>query len=77
MSKDSGIQGNPTGGQWHCAHCREPIGAYEPMVTVDDGQARRTSRTAEIRAGRLASEHYHHACYVLEHGEPPSEARVR
>jgi hypothetical protein len=39
------------------------------MVTVDDGRARRTSRTVEIRAGRLASEDYHHACYVLEHGE--------
>jgi hypothetical protein len=59
--------------RWCCAHCREPIGAYEPMVTVDDGRARRTSRTVEIRAGRLASEDYHHACYVLEHGEPLAE----
>jgi len=59
--------------QWCCAHCREPIGAYEPMVTVDDGRARRTSRTVEIRAGRLASEDYHHACYVLERDEPLAE----
>jgi hypothetical protein len=44
------------------------------MVTIDDGRARGTSRTAEIRAGRLASEEdYHHACYGLEHGEPLAE----
>jgi hypothetical protein len=55
--------------QWRCAYCREPIGAYEPMVTVEDGQARRTSRTAEIRAGRFASEPYHQACHVLKAGE--------
>ena len=55
--------------QWRCAHCREPIGAYEPMITIEDGQARQTSRTAEIRAGRFASERYHQACHVLECGE--------
>jgi hypothetical protein len=62
---------HPTG-QWDCAHCGELIGTYEPMVTVDDGLVRKTSRTAEIRAGRLASEHYHLACYRLEHREPPA-----
>jgi len=73
MGKGQGMQGNPIGEQWRCAHCSEPIGAYEPMITVEGGRARRTSRTVEIRAGRLAPEHYHHACYVLEHEEPLAE----
>jgi hypothetical protein len=73
MGDGLGVQGRPSGEQWRCAHCADLIGAYEPMVTVEDGRARRTSRTAELRAGRLASEAYHHACYVLEHGEPLAE----
>lgn len=72
MGKGQGMQGNPTGEQWQCVHCGETIGAYEPMVTVKDGRARRTSRTVETRAGRFASAHYHHACYMLEHEEPPA-----
>ncbi|MGN6373145.1 MAG: hypothetical protein ACTHM1_09160 [Solirubrobacteraceae bacterium] len=64
----------PTGEQWRCAHCGEPIGAYEPMVTVEGDRVRRTSRTVEQRTGGVAVERYHHACYVLAHGEPPHRA---
>jgi hypothetical protein len=67
------MQGRHSDQQWQCAHCGEQIGAYEPMVVVEDGRARRSSRTAELRAGRLASEHYHHACYLLGHDEPPAD----
>jgi hypothetical protein len=68
------MHGHPGNEPWLCAHCGEPVGAYEPMVTVENGRARRTSRTAELRAGRLASEHrYHQACYVIEDAEPPAE----
>lgn len=69
MGAGPGMQGCSGGEQWGCPYCGELIGAYEPIVTVEDGRARRTSRTAELRAGRLASAHFHHACYVLEHGE--------
>lgn len=59
---------HPSGEQWRCARCADLIGAYEPIVTVQNGQARQTSRTAELRTGRrLPSEHYHEACYLLEH----------
>jgi hypothetical protein len=61
------------GEQWGCARCGEPIGTYEPIVTVRDGRARRTSKTAEQRGDRLASEHFHEACYLLERGVPPVE----
>lgn len=67
------MQGRLTDEQWRCVHCTDLIGAYEPMVTVEHGRARRTSRTAELQTGRLASEHYHHACYLLNHSEPPVE----
>lgn len=43
--------------------------AYEPMVKVEDGQPHQTSRTAELRAGRLAAARYHRACYVLTHDD--------
>jgi hypothetical protein len=55
------------GEQWRCARCADLIGAYEPMVAVENGRACLTSRTAELRTGRRASEHYHEACYLLEH----------
>ncbi|MGA8354073.1 MAG: hypothetical protein WB698_07900 [Solirubrobacteraceae bacterium] len=67
------MQGRPSSELWRCTHCADLIGAYEPTVAVEDGRARRTSRTAEQRAGRLTSEHYHHACYVLAYGEPLAE----
>lgn len=73
MGTGPGMQGRPGGEQWHCARCGELIGAYEPMIVVENGRARRSSRTAELRAGRLASEHYHEACYILKQGEAPVE----
>jgi hypothetical protein len=65
------MQGNAREERWCCVHCGDAIGAYEPIVQVGDGDARRTSRTQETRSGRPAGEYFHHACYVSVHGEPP------
>ncbi|HTQ69029.1 MAG TPA: hypothetical protein VMI13_10100 [Solirubrobacteraceae bacterium] len=66
-----GMHGLPGGEQWRCAHCAELLGAYEPIVGVEHGQARRTSRAAELRAGRSpAGEAYHEGCYPLRHDRP-------
>jgi hypothetical protein len=74
MDRGVDTQGAAGGEQWRCARCDESIGAYEPIiVVVENGRARRSSRTAELRAGRLASTHYHEACYLLEYGELPAE----
>jgi hypothetical protein len=66
------MQGHATGEHWRCADCGDVIGAYEPVVMVGEGQVRRTSRTAELRAGRLESEHYHLACYLRTHAQVPA-----
>jgi hypothetical protein len=31
----------------HCAHFRDVIGAYEPMILIEDGRPRKTSPSAE------------------------------
>jgi hypothetical protein len=45
-----------------CKHCGDVIGAYEPMVVIDAGRPRGTSRAAED--GALLEESYHEACYL-------------
>lgn len=67
MGRDVDTPGRADDEQWRCAQCADLIGAYEPVVTIEDGQARLTSRRAELRTGRRPSEHYHEACYLLEH----------
>ncbi len=52
-----------------CRHCEEVIGVYEPMVVLDEGRARRTSRAAERDGGELVGECYHHACYAQLQGD--------
>lgn len=36
-----------------CAHCGEVIGVYEPIIVVQSGDARETSRAAEPELARL------------------------
>jgi len=54
-----------------CRHCGDVIGAYEPMIVLRGGQARKTSRAAERDAGVSAHECYHDACYAQAHDEDP------
>ena len=44
-------------------HCGDVIGAYEPMILVEDGKPRKTSTSAEQDRGPHAGECYHAACY--------------
>jgi len=49
------------------------IGVYEPLVVVDDGEAREGSRAAEPELCAERAEHhhrsyYHRSCY-MEHGQ--------
>jgi hypothetical protein len=47
-----------------CKHCEDVIGAYEPMIVLEGGRARATSRAAEQDgAWGLAGKCYHAACY--------------
>ncbi|MFI5037083.1 MAG: hypothetical protein ACHP93_01225 [Solirubrobacterales bacterium] len=54
-----------------CHHCGDVIGAYEPMIVLAEGEARRTSRAAERAAGAPMRECYHSACYSQAHDEDP------
>lgn len=54
-----------------CRHCKDVIGAYEPIVVVRDGRPHQTSRTAEQGLASDVSECYHSACYLATHGEDP------
>jgi hypothetical protein len=58
-------------GTLRCHHCGDVIGAYEPMIVLCGGEARRTSRSAEREAGAPTHECYHDACYTQAHGEDP------
>ena len=44
-------------------HCGDVIGAYEPMILVEDGRPRKTSTSAEQDRDPHAGECYHVACY--------------
>jgi hypothetical protein len=46
-----------------CRDCGEPIGVYEPLIALVEGQPRETSRAAQTHLGELAAECYHRACY--------------
>jgi hypothetical protein len=47
---------------FRCAHCDELIGVYEPLVVVQRGEVRMTSRAAEPQLeGR--GEYYHGFCH--------------
>jgi hypothetical protein len=46
-----------------CHHCGEPIGVYEPLVTLVDGHEHETSRLAEPHAASVFSACYHRECF--------------
>jgi hypothetical protein len=58
-----------------CRHCEDVIGVYEPMIVLDNGRARDTSRAAEQDDAGLVGECYHSACYAQAHGESPGAVR--
>jgi hypothetical protein len=51
-----------------CSRCGEPIGVYEPLVVIERGRARRTSRAAEPEIATAPGEYRHLACH--EHRAP-------
>lgn len=54
-----------------CAHCRELIGIYEPMMLLSDGAPARTSRAALSKDEPLAGEAFHADCYAQREPEGP------
>jgi hypothetical protein len=53
-----------------CRHCGDVIGVYEPMIVLDEGQARKTSRAVEATPGPLG-ECYHNECFTRARGDAP------
>jgi hypothetical protein len=59
-----------------CEHCDDVIGVYEPMIVLEHGRTRDTSRAAEqvivsgltSESSGLTGECYHVACYEQAHG---------
>lgn len=49
-----------------CQRCGDVIGAYEPMIVLEDGDARETSKAADPKAASERGEHYHRDCYLLD-----------
>jgi len=49
-----------------CQRCGDVIGTYEPMIVLEDGDARETSKVADQKATSEWSEYYHHACYLAD-----------
>lgn len=47
----------------YCECCGDVIGAYEPMILLEDGKPRKTSVATEQGTNRAPGEHYHAACY--------------
>jgi len=46
-----------------CSHCGDRIGVYEPLVAIDDGRARETSRAAEPEMTHTSDLCYHRTCF--------------
>lgn len=53
-----------------CAHCQEVIGVYEPLIVLDAGEPRETSRAAEPMLPLDGAEHYHRTCYLERFSQP-------
>ncbi len=51
-----------------CIQCGDVIGAYERMVLLADGRARRTSRSSERARELSVGERCPDACYTQAHG---------
>jgi hypothetical protein len=51
-----------------CWHCGDVIGVYEPMMIVEDGEVRETSRLLERAGGpewARAADCYHESCFAI------------
>jgi hypothetical protein len=46
-----------------CRCCGEPIGVYEPLIAIERGRPRRTSRAAEPTLVRTPGEYRHADCH--------------
>jgi len=46
-----------------CGHCEEPIGVYEPLITLAEGHTRETSRAAEPHVISRGARCYHRSCF--------------
>lgn len=48
----------------HCGDCGKVIGVYEPLIDLDGGRPRETSRAQE-QHGREWGRCYHRECWLL------------
>jgi hypothetical protein len=62
--------GAPVSGP-RCRLCGESIGVYEPLVAVEWGRARKTSRAAEAEIATTPGEYWHLACHEHLCGTTP------
>lgn len=58
-----------------CSCCGESIGVYEPLIAVERGRARRTSRAAEPQIATSPGEYRHLECHVLRGRAAEQDAR--
>jgi hypothetical protein len=56
-----------------CSCCGEPVGVYEPLVAIERGRARQTSRAAEPAIATTPGEYRHLACHA-HRAQPRSQA---
>ena len=54
--------------RWHCAHCGDVIGIYEPVVVIMEGEHRLTSRAAEPDLPYIRGAHFHRECHKKQRG---------
>ena len=47
-----------------CRRCGDVIGYYEPLVVLEQGQARTTSAAAEPQLSEVQGKRFHPACYA-------------
>lgn len=58
------VESSSSASPLRCEHCGDVIGVYEPLVELNDGTARETSRAAEPRlAHSPRGSHYHADCF--------------
>ncbi|HYM46318.1 MAG TPA: hypothetical protein VES65_09210 [Solirubrobacteraceae bacterium] len=78
MTELAGADGQrrPAGGPV-CRLCSEKIGVYEPLVVVEQGRARTTSRALEPALSTAPGEYRHLACHERGEEEPPRSKLVR
>lgn len=53
-----------------CSHCEEPIGVYEPLITLAEGHPRETSRAAEPHVINHDAQCYHRSCFEQVQDQP-------